>query len=379
MKERNRRICLGLQFLRSANSRILEVLVPKFAYDFIRSIFWLNFLFSFVEILSSILNYFVGKIFDKVDIRKALAFDSAFDSAVLVLFPYAKSKIFVSSLVIARRAFSPLKIGLKTIYTKLGFSSQKDLTYFSYTRSLGRTIASLSIFFLLYLLSYKLVFYISAALLIISIFLIAKLPNVNLKIKKPKIKLKTRKVLKKKWRYIAISSLQNFHYGLLYFPAIIIFMTEVLHFSLQFVYLIYGLGTLFALPFFKLSYKRNHLSAILLLMALFTLLYLSPLYNKEFGVYLFIVSWISISILFYPYYGLINSLYIEGIPKHKQGEYWGVLRPFSSISSFLGTLMGGIIASISFKLLILSSSFVLFLTWVISVIPSYREDMRRKI
>lgn len=255
--EKSKKICLGLQFLRSANCRILEVLVPKFAYDFIRSIFWLNLLFSFVEILSSILNYFVGKIFDKVDIRKALVFDSAFDSAVLVLFPYAKSKIFVSSLVIARKVFSPLKIGLKTIYTKLGFSSSKDLTYFSYTRSLGRTIASLSIFFLLFLISYKLVFYISAALLITSIFLIAKLPNVNLKIKKSKIKLKTRKVLKKKWKYIAISSLQNFHYGLLYFPAIIIFMTEVLHFSLQFVYLIYGLGTLFALPFFKIELQKK--------------------------------------------------------------------------------------------------------------------------
>ena len=367
MKKNGKKICLSLQFLRSGNSRILEILVPKFAYDFIKSIFWLNLLFSFAQIISSILNYFIGKLFDRIDIRKALAFDSIFDSIILTFFPYAKSKIQISSLVIARRFFSPLKIGLKTIYTKLGHSSPKDLTYFSYARSLGRTIASFSIFLFLFLIPYKMLFYISALILIFSLFLIAKLPNVNLEIKKSKVKLKTKKILKTKWKYIAISSLQNFHYGLLYFPAIIIFMTEILKFSIQSVYLLYGLGTLFALFFIKFEYKEKHLPTILFLMSFLTLFYLSPLFNKQFGIYLFSVSWILISILFYPFCGLINSLYIKGIPKSKQGEYWGIFRPFSSISSFLGTLIGGIIASISFQLLIYSSSLILFLAGIISL------------
>ncbi len=120
-------------------------------------------------------------------------------------------------------------------------------------------------------------------MMVTSLLFILKLPSVKMKLKR---KVKKIKLKWKRLRYLIASSLQSFHFGLLYVPAIIIFMKEVLGLNLWFIYLLYALGTASAFLFslFKIKVKITYFP---LLLSFFTFLYSLPLFQKKFNNFIY--------------------------------------------------------------------------------------------
>ncbi len=134
---------LSLRFLRCSTSRILEVLIPTYVYEIIRSILFLNVILFSIEVLSAFLRYVIGKICDRVDIKKILVLDTFCDAVILSFLPFVSSKALIILLIFLRRIVSPLRVALKAIYTKLGFSDFHALYQFSLSRALGRTFGAI--------------------------------------------------------------------------------------------------------------------------------------------------------------------------------------------------------------------------------------------